>query len=180
MSAKLEIRRKGSWLAAARGAHVILDQEEVAYIANGKTATIDVSPGTHTLAIKLGMTSGRPSNLNFEEGRLVRLNCRLKMGLSTTEFVLTHEDGSPLQANTGPAGHHGPLILIFGLVGFFIGLLGLAALIQGMIDLFKMSKGEVDRSGKALTVIGTILGGLGFSLNLGLLIAWFAFHGFAN
>jgi hypothetical protein len=180
MSAKLEIKRKASWFAAARGAHVTIDQQEAAYIANGKMATIDVPAGTHTVAVRLGMTSGRPSNLTFEEGKVLRLNCRLKMGVSTTEFVLFHEDGTPLQGNAGPAGHHGPLILIFGIVGFFIGLLGLAAVIQGVIDLLKMSKGEVDPSGRTLTLVGAVLGGIGFSLNLGLLIAWFAYQGLGN
>jgi hypothetical protein len=30
------------------------------------------------------------------------------------------------------AGHHGPIVLICGLVGFAVGIVGLAALIQGI------------------------------------------------
>jgi hypothetical protein len=68
------------------------------------------------------------------------------------------------------------VILIFGLLGFAVGLIGLAAVIQGIIDLNKMSNGEMDASGRALTVIGAILGGIGFLLNISLLVAMWAFH----
>jgi hypothetical protein len=46
--------------------------------------------------------------------------------------------------------------------------------------LLKMSKGEVDPSGRTLTLVGAVLGGIGFSLNLGLLIAWFAYQRLGN
>jgi hypothetical protein len=66
--------------------------------------------------------------------------------------------------------------LICGLLGFAVGIIGLAAVIQGMIDLVKMSKGEMDPSGRVLTIVGVIVGGLGFFLNLAVIIAMFVFH----
>jgi hypothetical protein len=176
MNAKLEIHRKFSFLASARRAHILMDGREVAAIANGKTVTIDVPAGRHTIATKLGMSGGRPSNIDLESGQATRLTCKIRMGFSETGFSLYPEDGSKLGENAGPAGHHGPMIVIFGLLGFAIGLLGLAAIIQGIIDLNRMSKGEMDPSGRALTVTGTTLGGIGFLLNAGLLVAMWLFH----
>jgi hypothetical protein len=68
------------------------------------------------------------------------------------------------------AGHHGTLILVFGILGFFVGLFGLVALVQGVIDLTKMSRGKMDRSGELLTWIGLILGTIGFLINLLLIV----------
>jgi hypothetical protein len=176
MNAQLEIHRKFSILASARRVQIWIDGREVVAIANGKTATIEVPPGKHVIATKLGMTSGRPSNIEFAAGETARLVCQIKMGLSETGFVLYREDGSRLAEDAGPAGHHGPIVFIFGLVGFVVGILGLAALIQGILDIRKMAKGEMDPSGRTLTIVGMILGGLGFSLNIALLITMLAFH----
>jgi hypothetical protein len=88
----------------------------------------------------------------------------------------SREDGSRLAGDAGPAGHHGPIVLICGLVGFAVGIVGLAALIQGIFDLHRMSKGEMDPTGRALTIIGMILGGLGFLLNVGLIVTILVLH----
>jgi hypothetical protein len=176
MNAKLEIHRKFSILAWARSVHIVIDGQKVGIIANGKTATIDVPAGKHVIATKLGMTSGRPSNVEFASGETTRLICKIKMGLSDTAFALYREDGSHLAGDAGPAGHHGPVVLICGLLGFAVGIIGLVAMIQGILDLGKMSKGEMDPSGRILTVAGTIIGGIGFLLNFGVLIAMGVFH----
>jgi hypothetical protein len=176
MNAKLEIHRKFSLLASARRARILMDGREVAAIANGKTVTIDVPAGRHTITTKLGISTERPSNIDLESGQSTRLVCKIRMGLSNSGFALYREDGSKLAGDAGPSGHHGPMILIFGLLGFAVGLIGLAAVIQGIIDLNKMSKGGMDASGWALTVIGAILGGIGFLLNISLLVAMWAFH----
>ena len=68
------------------------------------------------------------------------------------------------------AGHHGRLILVLGILGFFFGIFGLAAIVQGIVDLTKMSRGKMDRSGELLTWIGLILGTIGFLVNLILII----------
>jgi len=84
--------------------------------------------------------SGNPRNRNeagndlrttieFAADQTARLICKIKMGLSETSFVLYREDGSRLVGDAGPAGHHGPIVLICGLVGFAVGIVGLAALI---------------------------------------------------
>jgi hypothetical protein len=176
MNAKLEIHRKFSILAWARRVQIWIDGREVAAIANGKTAMMEVPSGTHVIATKLGMMSGRPSTIEFAAGQTARLICKIKMGLSETSFVLYREDGSRLAGDAGPAGHHGPIVMICGLVGFVVGIVGLAALIQGIFDLRKMSSGEMDPSGRTLTIIGIILGAIGFILNVGLIVTMLVLH----
>jgi hypothetical protein len=176
MNAKLEIHRKFSVLAWARRALIMIDGREAVSIANGETASIDLPAGKHVIATKLGMSSGRPSNIEFESGETARLICKIKMGLAETSFVLYREDGSRLAGDAGPAGHHGPVVLICGLLGFAVGLIGLAAVIQGIVDLGKMSKGEMDPSGRILTIAGMTIGAIGFLLNAGVLIAMWVFH----
>jgi len=66
------------------------------------------------------------------------------------------------------------LILVFGILGFFVGLSGLLALIQGIADLVKMSRGKMDRSGELLTWIGLILGTIGFLVNFMLIVIMLA------
>jgi hypothetical protein len=46
--------------------------------------------------------------------------------------------------------------------------------VQGIADLTKMSRGQMDRSGELLTWIGTILGAIGFLINLLLILLAFA------
>ena len=173
MNATLEIHRKSSFLACARRVHIWIDNQEVGAIANGKTASVELSPGRHVIATKLGMTFGPESILELGAGQTMRLFCKIRMGMMQSSFALFREDGSKLAGDAGPARHHGALVLIFGILGFLFGILGLAALIQGILDLGKMSKGEMDSSGRVLTTIGMVLGGVGFVLNLLLLIGLF-------
>ncbi len=96
------------------------------------------------------------------------------MGAFANNFELTSNDGRLVAGAAVQAGHHGKLILILGLLGFVFGVFGLAALVQGIADLNKMSRGQMDRSGELLTWIGTILGAVGFLINLLLIITSFA------
>jgi hypothetical protein len=82
MNAKLDIHRKFSVLAWARRTQIWIDGREVAAIADGKTTRVNVPPGTHVIATKLGMTSGRPSTIEFAADQTARLICKIKMGLS--------------------------------------------------------------------------------------------------
>jgi hypothetical protein len=166
MKTLLEITRKPNVMGFARGARIVMDGTEVANLAVGKTATLEVPPGKHVLSAWLGNNSSPQSTIDFAPGETVRLDCKMKMGLFSGGFVLTSKDGKLLSGTAVQAGHHGPMILIFGILGFFVGILGLAALIQGIADLVKMSRGQMDRSGELLTWIGTILGAIGFLINL--------------
>jgi hypothetical protein len=167
MNGTLEVKRKAALMGAARKAHVIIDDRDAGSVGNGSTASFEVQPGHHKVAVRLGMTSGRPCRVDVAAGEKVRLLCRLRMGLwAASAFELTREDGAALDASAEPAPHHANLILILAILGFFLGLLGLAALGQGITDLIKMNKGQMDPSGRTLTLVGTILGGLGFLLNL--------------
>jgi hypothetical protein len=94
----------------------------------------------------------------------------MKMGAFANTFELTSEEGRLVTGEAVTAGHHGRLILVFGILGFFVGLFGLVALVQGVIDLTKMSRGKMDRSGELLTWIGLILGTIGFLINLLLIV----------
>ena len=65
----------------------------------------------------------------------------------------------------GGAPHHGVLVLVLGILGLCCGLSALIAFILGLIDMGKMNKGEMDPSGKGMTMAGTIIGIIGFVLN---------------
>jgi hypothetical protein len=115
----------------------------------------------------MGSSTCRPLTIDAVEGQTTKLFCGLKMGMfAVSDWVLTREDGSGSDAAAGPSKHHGTLVLIFGCLGFLVGLIGLAALGQGIVDIKKMNRGEMDPSGKNMTLAGAILGGLGFILNL--------------
>jgi len=154
----------------ARGARLVMDGTELATLAVGQTVTLEVPQGKHVLSVCLGSNSSPQSTIDFAPGETVRLECKMKTGWFASGFVLTSKDGQTLTGTTVQAGHHGTLVLIFGILSFFIGILGLAAFIQGIVDLSKMSRGQMDRSGELLTWIGTILGIIGFLINLTLII----------
>lgn len=167
MSATLVIERKKAFVACLRKAKVLVDQEEIGFVANGKSESFSISPGPHSIAVKLGASSCRPLNIDAVEGQETKLKCAIKMGLfAVSDFVLTREDGTGADSGSAPSGHHGKIVLICGLAGFLIGLIGVAALGQGIMDLKKMNRGEMDDSGRNLTLAGTILGGVGTILYL--------------
>jgi hypothetical protein len=104
--------------------------------------------------------------------RLTRMNAKLEIHRKFSFLAWVRQ----VHVWIGPAGHHGPIVLICGLVGFAAGIVRLAALIQGIFDLHRMSKGEMDPAGRTLTIIGMILGGLGFLLNVGLIVTILVLH----
>src|SRR5215831_413708 len=114
MNATLEIFRKFSLLASARRAHIWIDNQEVAAVANGKSASFELSPGRHVIATKLGMTFGPESVLELGAGQTLRLTCKIRTGITQSAFALYREDGSQLAGDAGPARHHGAVVLIFG------------------------------------------------------------------
>ena len=173
MSTQLEITRSSSFVAMARGARITLDGVEIASVGNGKTVTVEVPPGKHVLCAWLGSNPSAQSTIDFADGETARLQCRMKLGWFANKFELTSNDGRLIEGAPVQAGHHGKMILILGLLGFIFGIFGLAALVQGIADLTKMSRGQMDRSGELLTWIGTILGAIGFLINLLLIILSF-------
>jgi hypothetical protein len=65
----------------------------------------------------------------------------------------------------GPGGsyvapHRGPLVLVMGILGFFVGcpVFSAIAWILGSRDLREMRAGRMDRSGESVTLVGMILG----------------------
>jgi hypothetical protein len=171
MNAQLQITRGTHLIGWARGARITMDGAEIASVGTGKTITLEVPPGKHVLSAWLGSSPSAQTTVDFVPGETVRLECRMKMGLFSNTFELTSNEGRLL--TTGEpvmAGHHGRLILVLGILGFFFGIFGLAAIVQGIVDLTKISRGKMDRSGELLTWIGLILGTIGFLVNLILII----------
>jgi hypothetical protein len=174
MRTQLEITRRSHFVGMARATRLTLDGVQIASLGNGKTVTLPVPPGKHVLCAWLGSNPSAESTIDFAEGETAQLECRLKLGLFSNKFELTSKDGRIIEGAPVQAGHHGKLILILGILGFFFGIFGLAAVVQGIADLNKMSRGQMDRSGELLTWIGTILGAIGFLINLLLIIISFA------
>ena len=174
MNSQLEITRRSHLIGFARGARITLDGVDVANIGNGKTVTIEVAPGNHVVGAWLGSNPSPQHTIDFAAGETVRLDCRMRMGAFANGFELVSNDGKLASGVAVKAGHHGKLVLIMGLLGFIFGIFGLAAVVQGIVDLNKMSRGQMDRSGELLTWIGTILGAIGFLINFLLIILSFA------
>jgi hypothetical protein len=174
MNTQLEITRRPSFIAMARGARITLDGAEIASVGNGKTVTLEVPPGKHALCAWLGSSPSAQSTVDFAAGETTRLDCRMKLGWFSNKFELISNDGRLIEGAPVQAGHHGKMILILGILGFIFGIFGLAALVQGIVDLNKMSRGQMDRSGELLTWIGTILGAIGFLINVLLIVLSFA------
>jgi hypothetical protein len=174
MNTQLEITRRPSFIAMVRGARITLDGAEIASVGNGKTVTLEVPPGKHALCAWLGGNPSAQSTIDFAAGETTRLQCRMKLGWFANKFELISSDGRLIEGAPVQAGHHGTMILILALLGFIFGICGLAALVQGIADLTKMSRGQMDRSGELLTWIGTILGAIGFLVNVLLIVLSFA------
>jgi hypothetical protein len=167
MTATLEITQKKSWFGAMRKISLLIDGKAAAELSNGQTTTLPVSPGNHTFEVQLGPMGSAPARMEFAGGGTMQLGCQPKMGLfATGDLILTRTDGSVVEGTAGPKRHHGRLVIAFGLLGFLIGLFGLASLFQGIVDLKQMRIVKMDPSGRSLTAAGTILGGLGFALNV--------------
>lgn len=167
MSSTLVIERKKAFVGCARKLKVLVGDREIGSVANGKTESFPIPAGLHQVSVQMGSAASRPLQIEAAEGQSTKLFCNLKMGwFAVSDFVLTREDGTGADASSAPAKHHAKLVLVFGLLGFLVGLLGLAALGQGIYDIRKMNRGEMDASGKTMTLAGAILGGIGFVLNL--------------
>src|SRR3954471_14493771 len=75
------------------------------------------------------------------------------------------DDDDDVPRRSGGAPHRGTLVLVLGILGLCCGICGLIAFILGLVDMGKMNKGEMDPSGKGMTMAGTIIGIIGFVLN---------------
>jgi hypothetical protein len=170
MNAQLQITRRPHLIGWARGVRITMDGAEIANLGAGKTVTLEVPSGKHVLSAWLGGSPSAQNTIDFVPGETVRLDLKMKLGIFSNSFELTSEEGRLTAGEPVIAGHHGRLILVFGILGFFFGILGLAALVQGIVDLTKMSRGRMDRSGELLTWIGLILGAIGLLINLMLIV----------
>src|SRR4030042_5174431 len=86
----------------------------------------------------------------------------------------------------------GTLSMVFGILAtvfsftlfskVFVILLGIAAIVLGVIELDRVRRGLTDRSAKNMAIAGIVLGGVSIVLFTVITIAWkaFAFHGFAK
>lgn len=62
--------------------------------------------------------------------------------------------------------HRGTLILVFGILGFFVGIFGILAWILGASDLRAMDSGRMDPEGRSNTQTGVLLGKITVILSL--------------
>ncbi len=73
--------------------------------------------------------------------------------------------------STASRRHRGGLILVLGILGLILCFpLGIAAWAMGNRDVAAMSRGEMDPSGRGLTLAGKICGIAGVVLQVGLLV----------
>lgn len=75
---------------------------------------------------------------------------------STTSYPSTYPAGG--QSRRYPPPHRGVLVLMMSIMGWFLcDICTIIALILGAIDLGKMNRGEMDPSGKGLTIAGIVI-----------------------
>jgi hypothetical protein len=165
MTATLEITRKKSFVASLRKMSVLIDGKAAAELSNGQSTTLPVPAGPHTIEVMMGSLGSAPARLEFAGGQAMQFGCYPKMGAFSGSVILARTDGSVVEG-TGPRRHQAKLVLVFGLLGLVIGIFGLAALGQGISNLREMSAGKMDPSGRSMTLAGTIVGGIGFALNV--------------
>ncbi|MCC6909900.1 MAG: hypothetical protein IT430_18345 [Phycisphaerales bacterium] len=76
--------------------------------------------------------------------------------------------------------HRGVLILVFGILSFFICVLfGVASWVMGNGDLREMDAGLMDPSGRGLTQAGRILGMVSVGLTILVIVVWVLIAGLA-
>ena len=73
--------------------------------------------------------------------------------------------------------HRGTLILVFGILGFFVGIFGILAWILGASDLRAMDSGRMDPEGRSNTQTGVLLGKITVILSVVGIIGFCAFYG---
>ncbi len=73
--------------------------------------------------------------------------------------------------------HRGTLILVFGILGFFVGIFGILAWILGANDLRAMDSGRMDPEGRSNTQTGVLLGKISVILSIVGIIGFCAFYG---
>jgi hypothetical protein len=114
------------------------------------------------------------ATIDFAAGQTARLICKIKMGLLETSFVLYREDQKfPELARLARQSRRQSLrVHKSRRSGRDVRLARRLPL--NAIHLRKMSKREMDPSGR--TLIGMILGAIGFILNVGLIVTMLVLH----
>ena len=83
-SIKEDASRPADYLTLVRGVEqvnyirnykVIIDSEVVGVIASGETKHFEMSPGTHTIQVKIDWCRSRPCRFESSAGENVELNC---------------------------------------------------------------------------------------------------------
>jgi hypothetical protein len=133
MNTQLEITRRPHFVGLALGARIRLDGRQVANVGNGKTVTLEVSPGKHVVDAWLGGNPSGQCTIDFIPGKTVYLECRMKPGCFASAFeLISYENRSIVKAPLR-AGGRGATILISAIVGLIFGT-AFAPLVSRAID----------------------------------------------
>ncbi|AFG38655.1 hypothetical protein [Spirochaeta africana] len=77
--AKLTIQRTSQWINSGSSYRVLLDGEEQGSVADGQQITLEVEPGTHTVAITIGRSRSRPLTISLEPAEEKQVVCGSKL-----------------------------------------------------------------------------------------------------
>jgi hypothetical protein len=74
--ATLELERTADgYVDRARKYKLVVDGEQRGAIARGETLAVDVTPGQHTVMLKIDWTRSQPLTIEVPDGQTVRLSC---------------------------------------------------------------------------------------------------------
>ena len=133
MKTQLEITRRPHYVGCALGARIRLDGQAFASVGNGKTVTLEVSPGKHVVEAWLGGNPSGQCAIDVTPGKTVYLECRMKPGLFASAFDLVSYENRVVVKAPLQAGGRGTTILISAIVGLTFGT-AFAPLVYKVID----------------------------------------------
>jgi len=165
----LSVTRRANFQAKLRKFTILVDGTERAFVKNGETVKIDITPGEHDIVVKMGRLKSEPYFIDENNSDNVNLMTILVSGTFKAYIYLVSTDHKPEPTIR----HYGlgrfVLSLIFG------GIMGILIYKLCKSDLQLMEEGYMDSSGKTLTKIASWWGLISFSLFIMIMIAIFAF-----
>lgn len=175
--ATIEIRRISRFAAALRNFTVWIDEEETGTLSSGEVDKFNVQPGFHVVEVTIDGNSSPAFEITLQQGELAVFECEVQMGFFTSSVDLRciHRPLGTDAVRQVDLSENAGYVLAAGFASFCVGLFGLYAIVQGATDLRKMSRGEMEKRGRARLVFGMILGAAGFLFNV--IGMWLLFFG---
>ena len=69
----ISIERNKNWFGSVRSANIIIDDEIIGKLQDGERKHFPVSPGTHTVLVRLGKDQTKPLNISIDSGKNLSL-----------------------------------------------------------------------------------------------------------